>query len=55
MEELSELYLTTMLSTTADREPLALILTTKSVKVAGIDEKVTDAAVLLRTLDEMSE
>ena len=33
---------------------LALILNTKSVKVAGIDEKVTDAAELLRTLDEIS-
>jgi hypothetical protein len=43
-----------MLSTTAAREPLALILTTKSVKVAGIAEKVTDAAELLSTLDDMS-
>jgi hypothetical protein len=33
---------------------LALILNTKSVKVAGIEEKVTDAAELARTLDEMS-
>jgi hypothetical protein len=33
---------------------LALILNTKSVKVAGIAEKVTDAAELPKTLDEMS-
>jgi hypothetical protein len=31
-----------------------LILKTKSVKVAGMAEKVTDAAELLRTLLEMS-
>jgi hypothetical protein len=31
------------------------MLKTKSVKVAGIAEKVTDAAVVLSTLDEMSE
>jgi hypothetical protein len=35
-------------------EPLALTFNTKSVKVAGIAEKVTDAAELLSTLDEMS-
>jgi hypothetical protein len=34
--------------------PLMLARNTKSVKVAGIAEKVTDAAELLSTLDEIS-
>jgi hypothetical protein len=38
----------------ADLVLLALILNTKSVKVAGIDENVTVVAALLRTLDEIS-